>query len=459
MTGPTYTPRNRPGGAPPSASITPLAVSGGPLAFTFGSWFTWTAIGLAFPLLGIVLVVVAPLLPRGAWDAPSVFAAVHIATLGWGTMVIVGAAAQMAPALLGARIRGERTVPWQYGLFTLSVCLMTIGFLRSNFMLVAVGGSGVNLASWWFVGLVIATVTAAGRRPVPVPPHIPVALACLVLVLLWGTMLALNLRWGFWPGLLIAHRGLVVHLALGLGGWLGLMVVGTFYRVVPLMHGARVVHAGRGWIILLLAGSATLGTLAGVAWGIGWLFRLAAICSAAAFLCFSWEIVHVLHYRRNRAPDLNVSHWYAVAAYSVMLAGAGLAWGTAWRPPGDSDRLGACVVVLFLLGWVTQAIIGQLYKVTPFLMWYHRATMPNVSGISRRPDLYNPFPGRVVWWLSNAGVVGVAWGLWAGAVVLTQAGAVLFAAAAWVLAYMLAYRWIPPVASNALAFQWRWRIS
>jgi len=41
-------------------------------------------------------------------------------------------------------------------------------------------------------------------------------------------------------------------------------------------------------------------------------------------------------------------------------------------------------VVLFLLGWVTQAILGQLYKVTPFLIWYYRATIPNVSPIPRQ---------------------------------------------------------------------------
>jgi hypothetical protein len=43
--------------------------------------------------------------------------------------------------------------------------------------------------------------------------------------------------------------------------------------------------------------------------------------------------------------------------------------------------------------------------------------------------------------------------------VIAQAGAILFAAAAWVLAYMLAYRWIPPVITKALVFEWRWRIS
>jgi hypothetical protein len=48
---------------------------------------------------------------------------------------------------------------------------------------------------------------------------------------------------------------------------------------------------------------------------------------------------------------------------------------------------------------------------------------------------------------------------WVNNAVIAQAGAILFAAVAWVLAYMLAYRWIPPVITKALVFEWRWRIS
>jgi hypothetical protein len=373
-------------------------------------------------------------------------------------MTIMGAAAQMAPALLGARIRGERSVPWLYGLMTFGVALMTAGFLAANFTLVAVGGAGVAAASWWFVGILAATAFVSRRRP-GVPPHIPVALGCLVFAVSWGTALAFNLRWGFWPALFIAHRGLIVHLAIGLGGWLGLMVVGTFYRIVPPMHGARVASAGRGLIILLLAGLAIAGTLAGVTRGLAWLPRFAAACSAVALLLFAWEVIHVVSRRRNRAPDLNVTHWYAVVAYSVALAGVGLAWSATPWPRAAAGRLGACVVVLFLLGWVTQAIIGQFYKVTPFLMWYYRATVPEAAAV---PNLRTPYffvPGRVVWWLSNLGVAVLVLGIWTETTLLTRVGAALVALASWVLAYALAYRWVPPVISSALAFRWRWRIS
>src|SRR2546429_6280878 len=97
-----------------------LAAAGGPLAFTFGNWFTWTATGVALPALGLFLPVVSVPLVAGAYESFPVLAATHVATLGWATMTIMGAAMQMAPVLLGARVKGERTIPGQYALFTAS---------------------------------------------------------------------------------------------------------------------------------------------------------------------------------------------------------------------------------------------------------------------------------------------------------------------------------------------------
>jgi hypothetical protein len=304
----------------------------------------------------------------------------------------------------------------------------------------------------------ISTILSAGPRRSIVSPHIPAAFLCFVFVLLWGTTLAADLRWSFWPALLLGHRGLVVHLALGLGGWLGLMVVGTFYRLVPLVHGARVADPRRGRAVLICALLAIASSVAGVFAGSASLFRAASLLAAAALVLFGAEVLHVLRHRRSRLPDLNVAHWYAVAASSAALAGAGVAWNLA-RLRGDPDRFAEGVIVLFLLGWVGQAIFGQLYKVTPFLMWYYRATIRDVLAIPRQPAPYNPRPGRAALVLSNAGVACLVGGIWIGVPALAVLGAVLWAAAALTVAYMLAYRWIPPALSGALVFEWRWRIS
>lgn len=444
---------------PAGAAEVGVTAAPGPLAFTFGTWFTWTAVGIVFPALGLTLIAAAGPLAQGAYESSSAFAATHLATLAWGTLTILGAAAQMAPVLLGARIRGEHTIPWLYLLFAASTAAVLAGLAGGRYDVAAAGGAGVHLAAWWFVALLLSTAISAGAKRAVLSPHIPAALLCFVLVSLWGTVLAANLRWVFWPGLLIARRGLVVHMALGLGGWFGLMVVGVFYRLVPLVHGARVADARRGAAILVLGIVAVTLAIAGVATSAAWVSHAAALAAAAALALFPREIAHVLAHRRNRAPDLNVAHWYVVGAYSAVLAAIAAGWATGLLHTDPADRLGEVTVTLFLLGWATQAIIAQLYKITPFLMWYYRATIPDVLAIPRQPAPYNPRPGRAVLWLSNFGVLGMACGIWAGAPSVADAGAVLLAASAFLLAYMLAYRWVPSAATKRLVFEWRWRIS
>ena len=434
------------------------AIAPGPLTFTFGTWFTWTAAGIAFPALGVALVAAAGPLAQGAYESAPVFVATHLAALAWGTLTVLGAAAQMAPVLLGARVRGEATIPWLYVLSAGSIVTVVLALAAGRYDIAAAGGAGVHLAAWWFAAVLAATAISAGPKRAVLSPHIPVALLCFILVSLWGTLLAVNLRWTFWPGILIGHRGLVVHMVLGLGGWFGLMVIGVFYRLGPLIHGARVADARRGAAILVFSIIAIVSAIVGVMTPAAWLCRPAALSAAAALVLFAWEIRHVLVHRRGRAPDLNVAHWYAVAAYSLALAALASAWAAGLIQTDPPERLGEVMATVFLCGWVTQAIVGQLYKVTPFLMWYYRATIPDVSAIPRLPAPYYPRPGRAVFWLSNLGSAGTAAAIWAGAPRAAEGGGVLFAAGAAVLAYMLAYRWLPPAATNRLLFEWRWRL-
>lgn len=443
----------------PSAPEALERAAGGPLAFTLGSWFTWTAVGVSFPVLTLLLLAVARLLAEGAYEELPVLAATHVLTLGWGTMTIMGASAQMAPALIGSRVWGERVLPWQYGVYTGGVVLLVVGFATRTWGAVLVGAAATTAGAWAYVVLMVLTALFARGRARVLAPHLPAALVCFVAVLLWGTTLAANLRWGFWPGLLLRHRGLVVHLALGLGGWFGLTVVGVFYRLVPLIHGARVQSARRGWAILGAGIAGVVGAILGALGDLRWPARAGALAAALALVLFTAEVLHVLAHRRGRAPDVNVHHWYAVVGYSWLLALLAVVWALGWVPPAQASRLGEVAVTAFLLGWVTQAIIGQLYKVTPFLVWYYRATIPDVLAIPRQPAPYNPPLGRVVLWLSNIGVGTLLGGVWAAAPAAAELGAVLLAGASVVLAYMLAYRWIPPAIRRTLVFQWRWRIS
>jgi hypothetical protein len=92
-------------------------------------------------------------------------------------------------------------------------------------------------------------------------------------------------------------------------------------------------------------------------------------------------------------------------------------------------------------------------------MWYCRAAIPDVLAIPREPALYNPRPGRVALMLSNAGAACLVGATWTGVPAVAVGGAVPWAAAALIVAYRLADRWIPIAVSRSLVLEWRSRSS
>ena len=123
------------GGMLASSRALPLSI---PLPFLF------TGI-CAAALFGLLLPVVLP----EAMIAPSfphVLAAVHIATLGWLTMMIMGASFQLIPVITVSSLHGARFIRWQYPLYISGVILLVSGFWWMQTWLMIVGGSLVVLA-------------------------------------------------------------------------------------------------------------------------------------------------------------------------------------------------------------------------------------------------------------------------------------------------------------------------
>ncbi len=101
-------------------------------------------------------------------------------------------------------------------------------------------------------------------------------------------------------------------------------------------------------------------------------------------------------------------------------------------------------MTLFLTGWVTLAITGQAYKVTPFLMWYYRFAlgMPAYD-VPRLEAPYWPrgsLPSLVL--LGFAGPL-MSLGILTGRRAVSAAGGIAFFLGSCVFAYLLGYSWLP----------------
>ena len=365
------------------------------------------SIPLPFLLTGIAaLALFSALLPWNisealiAPDFPHVLALVHMLTLGFLTMVIMGASLQLVPVIIAAPLRATRLLRWQYPVYAGGVALLLSGFWWMLPALMIAGGSLIVLAVLHYIIVLAITFARADKRPLTVY-FLITSLVYLGIVVCLGLTAALNLQFGFLAA--ATDRLLLAHITLGVVGWLTTTLIGVSYtlaRLFALAHGHND-HLGRIIFWLLNAGIISLA----LGFSLAWLPLIIAgglVLTAAAWL-FGYDYLQLLRARNRKMLDVTQYHAIASVVYLMLLIPLGASAAIfGWGNPEILAALG----LVALLGWLGQSIIGYLYKIVPFLIWHER---------------YGPFVGKkkvplmremlherwawVSWWLINMGLI------------------------------------------------------
>jgi len=355
----------------------------------------------AAALFGLLLPWVAPEAIQ-APDFPHVLALVHLATLGWLTMTIMGASFQLVPVMTVAPLRATRLLPWHYPVYTGGVILLLGGFWWMRPWLLTAGGVVILLAVLHYVVVLITTLVHATTRPLTLR-YLAASLVYLCLVVSLGFTAALNMQFGFLGA--GTNRLLLIHLTLGVLGWLSSLLIGVSYtlvRMFALAHGHDD-HLGRIIFVLLQ------GSIVGLA--LGFLFSwLALILLGGGVLIattwlFAYDFTRMFRSRHRKLLDVTQYHSIAAVVSFCLVVPAGIASVVfGWQQPAVFAALGLGALV----GWLGQSIIGYLYKIVPFLVW--QTCYGPLVGREKVPlmrDLVHERWTWLSWWLINGGLPGV----------------------------------------------------
>jgi hypothetical protein len=344
-------------------------------------------------------------------------AATHLVTLGWVTVTIMGASYQLVPVVLATRLWSERLGHAALAGLLPGVAAMVAGFWAGRLGLVIGGGALVAAAFLLYAYNLARSLAAATRRGTPAP-FLVAALACLVAAGGYGLTLAVNLVRPLLPAGPVDP--VVGHVLLGLLGWITLLAMGAGYQLVPMFALAYARGAGwSAWVLGLVGGGGLLliavlalaprpAVVAGVA--------LVPLAGVYLFLADQWL---TLRGRQRRRLDLGLR--FTVVAFVYLGLAATSAWGAA---SGLLPVRPAVPVLLGLFGWAGCLIVGQLYKIVPFLVWYRRyAARAGLEPVPLLAEMYSPVLGA---W--NLGAYAPAPALLAGGAALGSGP--LFAAGA-----------------------------
>lgn len=301
---------------------------------------------------------------------PVTLSMTHLVVLGFLTMTIVGALFQLLPVTAGVAVPLARPVS------VFCWCALALG----TGLLAAALGLGLGpmafrlaaglLASAGFVFL--SAIGAAIARPVPAGAKplvegVRYAAAALAITIAIGAALALYLGG---VGMVDAPLLTDIHATWGLVGWVIVLTAAVSFQVIPMFQGTatypRLLETWLPPLVFVLLFGWSAAKLLDAAW-----WRLACEIGIGALLLLYVATTVSWLGRRKRKPDTGTRYW--LLAMGCLLLAALLHFIPLELLLVPADALPLLTGVLVIVGCAMSAVNGMLYKIVPFLVWYHLA--------------------------------------------------------------------------------------
>ncbi|MCP3867645.1 MAG: hypothetical protein GY703_06030 [Gammaproteobacteria bacterium] len=340
-----------------------------PISIPFRFFITAPLFGVA---AGVLLAVLSEEVLISRWH-PATLALTHLISIGFLGMTMCGALMQMLPVLAGSPVPGVVLVGTLSHILLLSgTASLVYGFLSGDFLGMI---TALCLLGTGFLIVVIAVGIALSRVKVPNPTVTGMrwALVSLVITIVVGFLLVTGLF-----GVTRLHNLTLIadlHLGWGLLGWIGLLLIGVAFQVVPMFQVTpeypkwmqKLMVPGLffgilGWFLLELGG--TKGYWSPVL-PFGWFLLV-----ITGFAGFALLTLNLQRLRKRRVPDTTLLFWQTgmtgiVCGYFIWLSGRYIPH---WE---DQPEYSLMLGVVLFLGGVYPLVNGMLYKIVPFLSWFH----------------------------------------------------------------------------------------
>lgn len=296
---------------------------------------------------------------------PALLGATHMLTLGFLGLIMMGAMMQMLPVVAGSPVRHpERAAGIIHTLGVAGIGLLVLGLTTVSPWMLRLSMPLLGMALLGFAALVIFTLRQAQASNMTARAMRLAALTLAATVIL-GLVLLSNHAYFWW---LQAREPLTnLHLSWGLLGWVGILITGVAFQVVPMFQLTPAYPAAMTrWLavmffLILLA--LPLSTIFPV-------LRLPlGLAMSGGLAWFAVTTLRQQGQRRRKLPDVTLSFWRGgmvclLLAIALWLAGQFL-------PHGGHGKYELLLGVLIIIGFAMSLVNGMLYKIVPFLAWFH----------------------------------------------------------------------------------------
>jgi hypothetical protein len=264
-------------------------------------------------------------------------------------MVIFGALQQMLPVVAGAGIPKPLLVAnTTYTLLIFGIICFFFGFYLYNTFLLFLSSLFLLLGLGFFTVICLYQLFKVKNRSIIVQGMI-----LSLLFFIGGFLLGIDLAISHATGNLSQYHQLFAnyHYTFVLGGFVFLLIVSITFQVVPMFWVTKAFHTKMQYFIIYgMAASLVL-------------FPNPIILFTFA-LIFSFYTIYIITSRKRKLKDISVNYYITSMVFLALGSVYGIVLNFVSLPMEP-------LVVILGVGFVMSIISGMLYKIIPFLTWFH----------------------------------------------------------------------------------------
>ena len=315
---------------------------------------------------------------------PHLLTMVHVATLGWGTMIIFGAAHQLLPVICEQDLYSEKMASFVWYTLTLGIILLTVNFwnLTVGWVMIS-GGSLIVISASLYLFNVLKTSRICKKYSIQ-KLFLTSSAIWLLFTVIVGLLMAINLKYSFFKQ---SHLEILkLHAHAGFAGWFLQLITGVSTKLVPMfMLGKSKKEYLLKWafvfqnlgLILFLVDGYFIGVTARVL-----IYAALVLIGVIFWLSYLFD---TYKNRLRKRIELLMKHAFlsflALVLSILLLPAVYFSTGYRWT---------MLYGTLLLMGWITSIILGKTFKTLPFIIWNDH--YKNLSGKVKVPlpkDLYS----------------------------------------------------------------------
>jgi hypothetical protein len=323
---------------------------------------------------------------------PNMLALTHGFTLGFLTMVMMGALLQLLPVIGGIGIAKPRLIATaSHTLYFVGVAALMLSFMLAKIWLTITAMVLLSLGLSIYIGAVawvLIKKISQGDSIIGFRLAI-IAFVCLIVLglLLLANRVGINL-----PFMLLDKHVTDIHALMGLVGWAGILIVAVSFQVLPMFHVAPNMPK---WIKQYLAPTIFVLLVLFIFSG-----KLVLPLIFISHAIFAGTLFYVIKQRKRKVPDTSIKYWQMAASSLIVInvlyflpdsfyvnSYVAVESPLPFSLPDKSMLLTAIFIYFYLL----SVIQGMLLKILPFLSYTHlqQRCLVDFSAMQFIPHMHN----------------------------------------------------------------------